>query len=280
MSLFTERSIITPRTAYTHHGIYVGDGKVVHYAGLGNGLASGPVEVTNLPTFLCNKGFAIRLHHKALRSDEIVRRAMSRVGEQDYSVFNNNCEHFCSWCVLGVHTSAQVDRATCTSLPSAGVAIGQAARLVVASSGPVVGLSGSGVMSGLAATGSLVGGGAVSGIALLGGVPGAAMASLVNSTVLADNTSLETSERDSRSIGRVASYLGAGAGTVGGIAAVSAAGTTAGLSAAGITSGLAAIGGTVGGGMAAGVCIATAAPAVCAVVGGYGLYKLVRWAKS
>ena len=26
--------LISPRRGYTHHGIYVGDGKVVHYAGL------------------------------------------------------------------------------------------------------------------------------------------------------------------------------------------------------------------------------------------------------
>src|ERR1700747_1270918 len=29
--------IVTPRRGYLHHGIYVGDGKVVHYAGLAHG---------------------------------------------------------------------------------------------------------------------------------------------------------------------------------------------------------------------------------------------------
>lgn len=135
-------------------------------------------------------------------------------------------------------------------------------------------------MSGLASTGAIVGGGAVAGLAVLGAAPGAAMASLVNNTVLSDNPCLDTGERESRSVGRVASYVGVGAGTVGSIAAVSAAGTTAGLSAAGITSGLAAIGGSVGGGMAAGVVITTAAPVAAAVAVGYGIYKIVRWAKK
>jgi hypothetical protein len=33
----------TPRRGYMHHGIYVGEGKVVHYAGLGCGQFRGPI---------------------------------------------------------------------------------------------------------------------------------------------------------------------------------------------------------------------------------------------
>src|SRR5882762_7929917 len=36
--------LVTPRGAYSHHGIYVGKGKVVHYAGLARSLHRGPVE--------------------------------------------------------------------------------------------------------------------------------------------------------------------------------------------------------------------------------------------
>ena len=36
--------LVTPRRRYCHHGIYVGDGKVVHYAGLSRSLRRGPVE--------------------------------------------------------------------------------------------------------------------------------------------------------------------------------------------------------------------------------------------
>ncbi|WP_206171903.1 lecithin retinol acyltransferase family protein [Thiorhodococcus mannitoliphagus] len=36
--------LISPRGGYTHHGIYVGDGHVVHYSGLAAGRTSGPVE--------------------------------------------------------------------------------------------------------------------------------------------------------------------------------------------------------------------------------------------
>ena len=43
--------VVTPRRGYLHHGIYVGGGRVVHYAGLANGLHRGPVEETTLQRF-------------------------------------------------------------------------------------------------------------------------------------------------------------------------------------------------------------------------------------
>jgi hypothetical protein len=272
--------LISSRTGYHHHGIYVGNGKVIHYSGLDDNYESGPVEETDLQIFSAKKGFTVKTYKNALSADEIVRRARSRLGESSYGVFNNNCEHFCFWCVVGEHKSPLLDKIVWVSAPSVGAIIGLIARGVVAVSGSVVGLSGPGIMSGLASTGAIVGGGAISGIAILGALPGTAMASLVNKTILADNPSLEKKERDSRSSGRVASYIGAGAGTAGSIAVISAAGATAGLSAAGITSGLAAIGGTIGGGMAAGLFIATAAPGAAAAVLGYSIYKFVRWAKK
>jgi len=272
--------LVTPRKGYTHHGIHVGNGAIIHYSGLAAGMESGPIEETNLATFSAGKGFQVKTYKNSLPVSEIIRRAKSRIGENSYSVFNNNCEHFCLWCVVDEHTSPQVDTATWVSAPSAGAMVGLGARATVAASGTAVGLSGAGVMSGLATVGSIVGGGAVAGIVILGVGPGAAMASLVNSTVLADNQCLGTKERESRAVGRVASYSGAMAGTAGSVAAVSALGTTAGLSAAGISSGLAAIGGAVGGGMAAGVFVATAAPVVAAAAVGYGVYKLVQWKKS
>lgn len=272
--------LVTPRTVYTHHGIYIGNNQVVHYSGLADGLESGPVEITNLEDFCAGNDINVKTYKDSYSAESIVERAKSRVGESSYSVFNNNCEHFCLWCITGKHTSAQVDTVTSISGPSVGTVAGFAARGVVAASGSVVGLSGAGVMSGLASTGAIVGGGAVAGLAILGAAPGTAMASLVNSTVLADNPDLGTDERESRAVGRAASYAGAAAGTAGSIAAVSAMGTTAGLSAAGITSGLAAIGGTVGGGMAAGLVVATAAPVAAAAAVGYGIYKFVRWVKD
>ena len=34
---------------------------------------------------------------------------MSRLGEQNYNLLFNNCEHFATWCKTGRHSSGQVD---------------------------------------------------------------------------------------------------------------------------------------------------------------------------
>jgi lecithin:retinol acyltransferase len=41
--------------------------------------------------------------------EEIVRRARSRLGESDYRLLTNNCEHFCNWCLSGVSRSVHVE---------------------------------------------------------------------------------------------------------------------------------------------------------------------------
>ena len=41
--------------------------------------------------------------------DETIRRAKSRLGESQYDLIKNNCEHFAIWCKTGLHESHQVD---------------------------------------------------------------------------------------------------------------------------------------------------------------------------
>ena len=38
-----------------------------------------------------------------------LRRAMGRLGEQNYNLLFNNCEHFAHWCKTGRHRSSQVE---------------------------------------------------------------------------------------------------------------------------------------------------------------------------
>jgi hypothetical protein len=273
--------LVSSRTGYTHHGIYVGKARVIHYSGFSDGMNTGPVEETGLEVFSAGKGYYVKKHASRKFSElESVKRAKTRVGENLYSLLSNNCEHFVNWAIDGDHCSGQVDKGTVAGSGMGSAIVGGVGRGVIASAGTVAGLSGSGVMSGLATAGSLVGGGAVAGIGVLGGSGGLAAANLLNKTILKDDASLGTDERDSRSVGRKGTYAGAAVGTAGGIAAVSAMGTTAGLSAAGITSGLAAIGGTVGGGMAAGASVVVAAPVAAAAAIGYGIYKAVKWFKN
>lgn len=101
--------IFTPRRGYTHHGIYVGHGKVIQYAGLAAGLHRGPVEEVALAQFARGRPIGVRFEESCLfDGPEIARRARSRLGENRYSLLTNNCEHFCEWCVRDQHHSHQV----------------------------------------------------------------------------------------------------------------------------------------------------------------------------
>jgi hypothetical protein len=103
--------LVTPRFGYEHHGIYVGDGRVVHYAGLSRTLRGGPVQEVSLEAFLGGRAMRIQSHANVrFTSAVVVERARSRVGEDRYRVATNNCEHFCSWCLSGQNRSEQVER--------------------------------------------------------------------------------------------------------------------------------------------------------------------------
>ena len=99
--------IVTPRRGYTHHGIYAGGGRVVQYGG---GLCRGRVEEVPLSRFARGALIWIRTRESGVKDrPEVVRRARSRLGEDRYHFWRNNCEHFCEWCVAGEHRSYQVD---------------------------------------------------------------------------------------------------------------------------------------------------------------------------
>jgi hypothetical protein len=104
--------LVTPRFGYEHHGIYVGNGKVVHYAGLSRALLlRGPVEEVTLEQFA--GGHPVTIKNRPLprfAPEEIVARARARLGEDRYRLTTNNCEHFCEWCLSGESRSEQVER--------------------------------------------------------------------------------------------------------------------------------------------------------------------------
>src|SRR5262245_36515788 len=91
--------LITPRRGYTHHGLYVGNGSVVHYPGLVGRLHGGAVEEVSLEQFAHGRAVGVRIAATPrFQREDVVRRARSRLGEARYHVLHNNCEHFCEWC--------------------------------------------------------------------------------------------------------------------------------------------------------------------------------------
>jgi hypothetical protein len=102
--------LVTLRRGYLHHGIYAGDGKVVHYAGLSRSWHRGPVEEVSFAQFAAGRTVLTKPAVNArYGGEEIVRRARSRLGENRYRITRNNCEHFCEWCVYGMPRSEQVE---------------------------------------------------------------------------------------------------------------------------------------------------------------------------
>jgi hypothetical protein len=90
---------------FSHHGIDLGDGTVAHYlegreilrSSTADFSRSQPVSVVNYPEGSCSP------------TGVCLRRAMGRLGEQNYNLLFNNCEHFAHWCKTGRHRSAQVE---------------------------------------------------------------------------------------------------------------------------------------------------------------------------
>jgi hypothetical protein len=101
--------LVTPRTGYTHHGIYIGNEQVIHYSGFANGQSTGTICITSVKAFANGHDVSVQKHFFRFYNDEeSVERAHSRLGEDWYNVLINNCEHFVNWCITGLHDSPQV----------------------------------------------------------------------------------------------------------------------------------------------------------------------------
>ena len=102
--------LIVSFKAYQHHAIDMGDGRVIQYGGGGLSMCDNEVAICDYE-FLAAKGKVFVLTGATNFSpDEIVERAQSRIGEKNYSLLGNNCEHFVNWCRTGRAESRQVNR--------------------------------------------------------------------------------------------------------------------------------------------------------------------------
>lgn len=88
---------------FNHHGIDLGDGTVAHYLE-GREILRSPIE-----EFCQGQPISVIEHEHTSPSGVTLRRAMGRIGEQNYNLLFNNCEHFATWCKTGRHRSGQVE---------------------------------------------------------------------------------------------------------------------------------------------------------------------------
>ncbi len=90
---------------YQHHGIDCGDGSVIHYRKVG----TATVSRTSFEAFAQGNPVYTLSQSVAFIPDVVLNRAESRLGEQRYYLFFNNCEHFANWCKIGKTISPQLD---------------------------------------------------------------------------------------------------------------------------------------------------------------------------
>jgi len=102
--------LTSPRRGYLHHGIYAGNGRVIHYGGFSRMFRGRPVEEVSLEEFALGRGLEVKTWvAPKFTGADVIARARSRLGEDRYRLLSNNCEHFAEWCIGGMGRSAQVD---------------------------------------------------------------------------------------------------------------------------------------------------------------------------
>lgn len=96
---------------YTHHGIYIGDEKVIHYSKNNGSIYIGivPFNTFNDKKITFDTHYYARKVYKLSKigspakysGNEVVERAKKRMYESSYNLLFNNCENFARWCRSG-----------------------------------------------------------------------------------------------------------------------------------------------------------------------------------
>ncbi len=100
-----------------HHGIYVNDEEIIQF-GLPFDMMKPKEEVRILKSdiidFLQGGFLEVRVYDKKEKrlknkDEDIIKIAISKLGEDGYDIVHNNCEHFANYCVFNKKESKQID---------------------------------------------------------------------------------------------------------------------------------------------------------------------------
>lgn len=82
------------RLGYSHHALSISAYEVIHYQ-------DGIVKIESIESF--SKGASIQIVNtpRLYKKDEVIARAYSKLGEKEYNILFNNCEHFVRWAMYG-----------------------------------------------------------------------------------------------------------------------------------------------------------------------------------
>jgi hypothetical protein len=137
---------------YKHYAVNVGKGYIVHVTAPEDVTSAGAVSASG--SLCCSSNFDLAVIKKERYSDlvrpndrvvveddtvtwkgksalpafEIIKRALSKIGERGYNLLLQNCEHFARWCRYGEEKSDQADLGIAAGLFVVGaVAVGAVA---------------------------------------------------------------------------------------------------------------------------------------------------------
>ena len=102
--IYVMRPLMSVEGVYEHHGIDCGDGTVIHYH-KGNDAV---ITRTTMEAFARGTPVYVKQQPIAFIPDVVIERAESRLGERQYNLLTNNCEHFANWCKTGRNESGQL----------------------------------------------------------------------------------------------------------------------------------------------------------------------------
>ncbi|XP_025091124.1 HRAS-like suppressor 3 [Pomacea canaliculata] len=103
---------IGPWSFYSHWTVYIGNKLVIHKGHITNGKKGSEVRIQSLHKF-AGKGKIVKNNSldkkmRPFHPETILTRALSKIGDDSYNIFTNNCEHFATWCRYGIPVSEQV----------------------------------------------------------------------------------------------------------------------------------------------------------------------------
>lgn len=103
--VYVYREFLNQEGIYEHHGIDCGDDTVIHYR-----KPSEVIERTSMMVFARGNLIYVKEYLQGFTfiPELVVHRAKSRIGEKQYNLLFNNCEHFATWCKTGISDSKQV----------------------------------------------------------------------------------------------------------------------------------------------------------------------------
>ena len=103
--IYVMRPLAGMDSFYQHHGIDCGDGTVIHYY---KGTGEPVISRTTMETFALGNPVYPYKTAVSFIPDLVIERAESRLGERQYNLLTNNCEHFATWSKTGRNVSQQL----------------------------------------------------------------------------------------------------------------------------------------------------------------------------